>query len=255
MILPWAPAAMPRLRTMLPILTSIAIACTGEPFASGGAGAVGLCPLSLASLGHTMAGLLIGLLIGLAVFLACRQYGKNGDARRAAGTWATSNGETRQPSVMVSLRDIVSEMVEISDDHTAYLNRKTGELISLADEVRDLLERDRSPDVLPEEQRWMISKARQVLDTDDFLELPPRFEIHEYSLVERFCDGIDDPDQRQNLKAALEGPRAFRSFSDAVGRLGMEQEWFRFRDQAFEELAISWLNEHEIAYDESSASA
>ncbi len=240
---------------MLPILTSIAIASTSEPFASGGAGAAGLCPLSLASLGHTMAGLLIGLLIGLAVFLACRRYGDTDDARRAAGTWATSNGDPQsQPSVVVSLRDIVSEMVEISDDHTAYLNRKTGELISLADEVRELLERDRSPDVLPEEQRWMISKARQVVDTDDFLELPPRFEIHEYSLVERFCDGIADPDQRRDLKAALEGPQAFRSFGDAVGRIGLEQEWFRFRDQAFEELAINWLDEHEIAYDASAAS-
>ena len=100
----------------------------------------------------------------------------------------------------------------------------------------------------------MISKARQVMDTDDFLELPPRFEIHEYSLVERFCDGVADPDQRRDLKAALEGPQAFRSFGDAVGRIGLEQEWFRFRDQAFEELAINWLDEHEIAYDASAAS-
>ncbi len=239
---------------MLPILTSIAY--TGEPFASGGAGAVGTCLVSLAALGHTMAGLLIGLLIGLAIFLVRRRsLGTDDHASRAGGGAATTDGDPgRPPSVVVSLRDIVNEMVEINDDHTAYLNRKTGELVALADEVRELLEQDRSPDVLPQDKRWMISKARAIVDTDDFIELPPRFEIHEYSLVERFCDGVQDPDQRQQLKTALEGPRAFRSFSEAVGRLGIEQEWFRFRDQAFEDLAIGWLDEHQIAYEESAAS-
>ena len=42
------------------------------------------------------------------------------------------------------------------------------------------------------------------------------------------------------------GAGAFRHFKSAVRRLRIEQEWFRFRESALEEIAKAWLEENGI---------
>ncbi|MDA2930818.1 hypothetical protein MYX84_12885 [Acidobacteria bacterium AH-259-O06] len=90
-------------------------------------------------------------------------------------------------SIVVSLRDVIGEMDALSDDHTAYLNPKTGELIALTEEEHYILENDEPPEDLPEWQRGMLPKIREVVESGDFLALPSKFDIHEYSIMERFC--------------------------------------------------------------------
>jgi hypothetical protein len=40
--------------------------------------------------------------------------------------------------ILVNLQDVVAEMDALSDEHTAYINRKTGELITITDEEAQL---------------------------------------------------------------------------------------------------------------------
>jgi len=148
-------------------------------------------------------------------------------------------------SFMVSLRDVVNEMAETSDDQTAFLNRRTGELISLTDEQRYLLENGRAADA-PEVQR----ELREVLQAGDLLELPSSFEHHEYSIVEQFCRSIKDPDHQEQLLAAIRGKRAFRDFKAIIATLGLEGAWMHFRNRAYEGIAIAWLQQNDIAYDQ-----
>ena len=147
-------------------------------------------------------------------------------------------------SFVVSLRDVINEMAEVGDDQTAFLNRRTGELISLTDEQRYVLENGRAGDAL-ECQR----ELRDVIQSGDLLELPSAFEHHEYSIMDRFCHSIRDPDQREQLLAALRGKRAFRDFKTTVARIGLEGAWIYFRNRAYEEIAIDWLQRYDIAYD------
>ncbi|MHC5007445.1 MAG: UPF0158 family protein [Planctomycetota bacterium] len=148
-------------------------------------------------------------------------------------------------SFMVSLRDVVNEMAETSDDQTAFLNRRTGELISLTDEQRYVLENGRAADA-PECQR----ELQQVLQAGDLLELPSSFEHHEYSIVEQFCRSIKDPDQQEQLLAAIRGKRAFRDFKALIATLALEGAWTHFRNRAYEAIAIAWLQQNDIAYDQ-----
>jgi hypothetical protein len=147
-------------------------------------------------------------------------------------------------SVVVSLRDIVNEMVEVGDDHTAFLNRRTGEVLSVSDEQRYLLENSHTS-TLPDEQR----ELQEVLESGDLLELPSAFERHEYSVVEQFCHSIREAETQDELLAAIRGKRAFRDFTAAVRRVGLEGAWVHFRDRAFEEIALGWLEENDIACD------
>jgi hypothetical protein len=147
-------------------------------------------------------------------------------------------------SLVVSLRDVVNEMAEVGEDQTAFLNRRTGELISLTDEQRYVLENGRADDA-PEEQR----ELREVLQSGDLLELPSAFEHHQYSMVERFCHSVRDPGQRDQLLAVIRGKRAFRDFKVAIARYGLQEAWRHCRDQAFEQIAVSWLEKNSIAYE------
>ena len=53
--------------------------------------------------------------------------------------------------------------------------------------------------------------------------------------------------RREELLDAIHGRGAFRSFRSAIRRLDVEDEWFRFRKLAFEEIAKDWLRAHDLS--------
>ena len=152
-------------------------------------------------------------------------------------------------AVMVSLRDVIDEMELSSDEATAYINRNTGELITLTDEEVALAEDPDAAAHAPQWQKDILPKVREVLASEDFLPLPGKFEIHEWSIMERFARSLTDAAVGDELDAALHGRGAFRRFKDAVRRLEIADEWYRFRDAALEEIAVEFLDAHGIAYD------
>jgi hypothetical protein len=90
--------------------------------------------------------------------------------------------------------------------------------------------------------------VRVALESDDFLALPDKFEIHEWAIMERFANSQVDEARRDELLDAIHGAGAFRSFRSAVRRLRFEQEWFSFRQSAFEGIALRWLEAHGISF-------
>ena len=149
--------------------------------------------------------------------------------------------------VVVSLRDVVEEMVP-SEEWTAYLNRRTGELVTVTDEDQRLVEEDADPSDLPDWQQESLSRARVALESEDFLALPDKVEIHEYSIMERFCLGVEDPEVRDALLRAIRGRGAFRWFKHVTHERGMAEAWYAFRQRALEEIAVEWLETNGVAY-------
>jgi len=151
-------------------------------------------------------------------------------------------------AAIVSLSDVIEEMDLGGDEATAYINRKTGELITLTDEILALAE---APDDAAEAPQWLkdlLPKAQEVLGSEDFITLPSKLEIHEWSIMERFASSRTDATVNNELDTALHGRGAFRRFKDAVRRLGIADEWYRFRNAAIEKIAIEFLQAHGIAY-------
>ena len=148
----------------------------------------------------------------------------------------------------VSLKDVVDEMDVPGDEHSAFLHRHTGELITLSREELSAAEEDDDIDDYPEWQQEMIIKAREVLESDDFLALPNKFDIHEYSIMEDFCFSVADDKIRGSLLDKIRGSGAFRRFKDAIQMNGIEEDWYSFRQEAFEKIAIDWLEDNKISY-------
>ena len=136
-----------------------------------------------------------------------------------------------------------------NQDWQSYLNRDTGEIVAVTDEDRDVADADVDPEELPEWQREALAKNREALESNRFLLLPGSFEIHEWAIMERFGRERSSVRQREELLDSLHGRGAFRMFKSAIRRLRIEEEWYRFRDSAFEEIAKDWLESNGIEYE------
>jgi hypothetical protein len=148
----------------------------------------------------------------------------------------------------VSIRDVVDAIDLPNNDWRSYLNVDTGEVVTVTDEDRRLIEDGADPDDLPDWQRETLPRVREALESDRFLELPGSFEIHEWSIMEDFAAGLTNEDSRAELFDALRGRGAFRMFRSAIQRLGIEKDWYRHRDAAFERIAKDWLEAHDVPY-------
>lgn len=148
----------------------------------------------------------------------------------------------------VNLQDIVAEMDALSDEHTAYINRKTGELITITDEEVHFVEDEASEDDLPGWQAEALPKVREVLGSPDFIPLPDRFEIDEWTMMRHFAESQPNPEHREDLLSAIRGRGAFRMFKSLLPRLNLREEWFRFRAEALEQIASDFLEVNGIPF-------
>lgn len=81
--------------------------------------------------------------------------------------------------------------------------------------------------------------AAEVLDQHGFERLPEQREINEYRMMEDFADEHDSAE----LFEAIDGRGAFRRFKSAIRRLGLLEEWYRFREEQYKRLALEWCEE------------
>lgn len=149
---------------------------------------------------------------------------------------------------IVSLNDFINEMDVFSDEHSAFLNQHTGELVTLSREELSAAEEDDDIVDYPEWQQDTLIKAKEVLDSDDYLPLPSKFDMHEYHIMEDFCYSVLDDKIRERLLDKIRGQGAFRRFRDAIQLNGIEEDWYRFRQEALEKIAIDWLEANQISY-------
>ena len=153
-------------------------------------------------------------------------------------------------AVQVKLKDVIEGLEFLTDEGTSYLNTTTGEVVYVTTEELRAAEEEAPLEDCPDWQHDAIRIAKEILETDDYLPLPTKFDIHEYRIMERFCLSVDDEDIRDDLCNAIRGRGAFRYFKDRIHAYGIAEDWYRYRDAALREIAIAWCEEHGIQYTE-----
>jgi hypothetical protein len=132
---------------------------------------------------------------------------------------------------MLKLQEVVNALDEVSDDTQVFYCKKTEEFMFVNEysgEVYDIEDMD------------------EYLDDNDGMELPSRWEIDEYDMMAEFTDSLEDGGKRAMLSETLRGRGAFRRFKDMVIHLGLIQDWYDYRDQAYRRIALEWCNDHGI---------
>jgi hypothetical protein len=151
-------------------------------------------------------------------------------------------------AVVVSLREMVEEMQLVSSESHAYMNKVSGEFVTIFDEYIAAMDGDEDWSDRHDWEQEIFDQTKEVLSSDDYLGLPSQFELHEYDIMESFCLSIPDEKLSDLLLNQIRGSGAFRRFKDTIYRYGIEKDWFRFRADAYKEIAIDWLENNDLAY-------
>jgi hypothetical protein len=65
--------------------------------------------------------------------------------------------------------------------------------------------------------------------------------------MERFCLSLDDP-LRETMYRSIKGSGAFRRFKENIRRYGIEDTWYKYRDEKIKEIAREWCEYYEISF-------
>ena len=148
----------------------------------------------------------------------------------------------------VKLKDVVNAFDMVGDELAQYLDKRTGEIFMITDEEMSAAEEDEPLADYPEWQQESLLKAREILESDEFAQLPSQSDIHEYSIMERFAREYEDRRTGEELLRSIKGQGAFRRFKDTLLDLNIQDAWYEFRQHTFEQIAIDWLEEKKIPY-------
>lgn len=153
--------------------------------------------------------------------------------------------------VRVKLSDIIEGLEFQSDESSSFLNKSTGEVVLMTDYAMRAAEENEPLEDVPDWERELVATAREILaETGQYLQLPTKYDLDEYSIMESFCTSLDRKEIGDILYDLISGSGAFRRFKDAVYKYGVEDEWYKYRDNAIKEFAIEWCRQNNIEFED-----
>ena len=150
----------------------------------------------------------------------------------------------------VKLSDIIEGLEFQSDESSSFLNKKTGEVVLMTDYAMRAAEDDEPLEDLPDWERELVSIAREIIaENGQHIQLPTKFDIDEYSIMDRFCVSLNNQETGDILCDLISGSGAFRRFKDAIHKYDIADEWYSYRNNALKEIAIEWCRENSIEFE------
>jgi hypothetical protein len=150
-------------------------------------------------------------------------------------------------SLPVSIDQIVGEFEILGEETAVFVNRKTGEVVSVFLPDLSIVEEGREKE---EELEWgedSLPVLRSIAETDDWFCLPDKFDIHEWEIMRRFAE-TRPSHLAAELQSAIHGRGAFRMFKEVVYRHGVADEWFEFKRQSLRQIAAEALESEGIPF-------
>ncbi len=125
----------------------------------------------------------------------------------------------------IDIIDRVQAALEMTNsESSAYFNKENGEIVW----VFEYMDNDKD---LVEDIESCYEK---------YIALPTQYDIDEYSIMNEFAYSYDNAEISNELLHCLRGSGAFHRFKDKVIHLGILEEWFGFRDNAYRKIAEDW---------------
>ena len=136
---------------------------------------------------------------------------------------------------VISLSVISEALEDVMDEWEQFYNVVTGKITSIPSPYNGFID-------------WSEyeEESEAIDESDDYVRLPSQDELHEYNIMERFAE------EKNNaaLMKALRGRKPFRTFKDRAIDIGLDQAYYKFRSQAYADIARDWCRENEIPFTE-----
>lgn len=76
--------------------------------------------------------------------------------------------------------------------------------------------------------------------------LPDGYDINEYKIMEDFAKTVEDIKLQNQLYISLNGSGAFRRFKDTCINFDIINDWYKYKDDRYKEIALDWCKENNI---------
>lgn len=133
----------------------------------------------------------------------------------------------------VKLNDVMDALDFVNNETQYFYSIKTEEILMVWD---GMVNGEIDPDLIEEIEE----------NFEEYIVLPGKYEIDEYNMMEEFIDNLPEGRKQDELYDAIRGRGAFQRFKDEIYELGLEQRWYKYRDDAYEKVAIEWCKENGI---------
>lgn len=155
-------------------------------------------------------------------------------------------------NAQANLSDLMTALVSESPEFVTRYDRQTGQVVTIEESLLSEVEQGEAPLArdLSDWQRQELALARAIASDDDerFISPPRAFDFHEYRHLERFIGSLADAYAANQLWRAIKRKGAFRRFKNTLHHLGLQDEWYRFRDAEMKKFVINWAEENGVPY-------
>ena len=152
------------------------------------------------------------------------------------------------------LSDLILALEMPSEEFRAYFDRKTGAVVLVEETMLSRLGDGEEEDLgdLAEWRKEEYEVAKEIVSDNGsrFIPPPDKFEFHEYRVMEEFIRSMDDDEAADQLWQAIKGRGAFRYFKDTLHRLGIQQSWYDYLEEAQRAFVIEWAEENNVAFED-----
>ena len=145
-----------------------------------------------------------------------------------------------------NIDEIIDMLDEQSDEMDCFLNTETGDPFYLDADLYRAIEDEEDLDCFADWQVEEIQKAKEIFDSGNYLELPDRFEINEYKIMEDFCFSLENKFFSKKLQESIQGKGSFKRFKEALYQYDLWNDWDKFKENALREFVTKWCEENNL---------
>jgi len=138
------------------------------------------------------------------------------------------------------------------DEQPSFVDLDSGEVHTVSQDLlhdaEDAESEDEELDIADwQKDEWTLAK-RIAFHFDRLKRLPTKCDVHEWDIMRRFADSVEDRGVAAELEEAIHGAGAFRMFKSTIRRHKIEQQWYAFRKEALDEIARDWCEGNGIPW-------
>jgi hypothetical protein len=156
----------------------------------------------------------------------------------------------------IKIKDISDAMDIISDEMPSFLNKDSGAIVSIHQDVLTAVY-DGDDEGAKEEAEMLggtegdIKTAKEIAAEESrWVLLPAKEEINDWEIMRDFCESMENESVRGALFSAIQGSGAFRRFRDTCTRLGVLDKWYEFKDRQYLAFAKQWCEDNSVEWEE-----
>lgn len=138
----------------------------------------------------------------------------------------------------VKLQDVIEALEGAGMEMDYYYDTRNEEVLLVFD---SMVNGEHNPELAEDIREGFV---------EDYIPLPEQYEINEYRMMEHFIYMLPIGRQQEILENAIRGKGAFRRFKDRLYDLGLEEKWYKYRDESYEKIAREWCERYGIEIEE-----